>query len=170
MRQFARAQHIPDACDTRLDLHRIQLRGNDHTYWATQHASYVEVWHQCRLHVRDGPALAVKVLSYPNDKYIRWYRGITQVYIENPANCDTRSVEYQPAWVDRRMMEVDDMASVVIREPPSSPLHIAVFVHGIYWQYVGLHSITTQYSTDISSTTVASPPPGACTRPRCLWS
>ncbi|KAI5654417.1 hypothetical protein M9H77_31604 [Catharanthus roseus] len=42
----------------------------------------------------DGPASAVEVLSYPNDKYIRWYRGITRVYIGNPANRDTRSVEY----------------------------------------------------------------------------
>ncbi|KAI5673390.1 hypothetical protein M9H77_13754 [Catharanthus roseus] len=36
------------ACDTRLDLHRIQLRGNDHTYWGTQHASHVEAWYQWR--------------------------------------------------------------------------------------------------------------------------
>ncbi|KAI5659970.1 hypothetical protein M9H77_28763 [Catharanthus roseus] len=43
IRQFARTQHILDTCDTRLDLHRIQLRGNDHTYWGTQHASHVEV-------------------------------------------------------------------------------------------------------------------------------
>ncbi|KAI5673058.1 hypothetical protein M9H77_13422 [Catharanthus roseus] len=40
--QFPRAQHIPDACDTRLDLHRIQLRGNNHTYWGTKHASHVD--------------------------------------------------------------------------------------------------------------------------------
>ncbi|KAI5659636.1 hypothetical protein M9H77_28429 [Catharanthus roseus] len=78
-------------------------RGNDHTYWATQHASHVNVWHQWQLRVRDGPALAVEVLSYPNDEYIRWYRGITRVYIGNPANCDTYSVGYQ-SGVDRRMM------------------------------------------------------------------
>ncbi|KAI5660232.1 hypothetical protein M9H77_29025 [Catharanthus roseus] len=53
-------QHIPDACDTCLDLNRIQLRGNDNTYWGTQHASHVEVWHQWRLHIRDGPTLAVE--------------------------------------------------------------------------------------------------------------
>ncbi|KAI5677007.1 hypothetical protein M9H77_07957 [Catharanthus roseus] len=67
------------------------LRGNDHTYWGTQHASHVEVWHQWRLHVTNGPALAVEVLSYPNDEYIRWYRRITRVYIGNPANRYTRS-------------------------------------------------------------------------------
>ncbi|KAI5670768.1 hypothetical protein M9H77_11132 [Catharanthus roseus] len=61
------AQHIPDECDTRLDLHRIQLRGSGHTYLATQHAINVEVWHQWRLRVMDGSALAVEVLSYPND-------------------------------------------------------------------------------------------------------
>ncbi|KAI5673220.1 hypothetical protein M9H77_13584 [Catharanthus roseus] len=82
--------------------------------------------HQRRLRVRDGPSLAVEDLSYPNDEYIRWYRGITWVYIRNPANRDTRSIGYQPTRVDRRMMtsmlqEVDDMASVVIQEPHSSP-------------------------------------------------
>ncbi|KAI5659641.1 hypothetical protein M9H77_28434 [Catharanthus roseus] len=82
---------------------------------------------QWRLHVRDGPALAVEVLSYPNDEYIRWYRGITRVYNGNPANCDTYSVGYQSAAVDRRMMEIDDMALVVIQEPPSSPSQMAVF-------------------------------------------
>ncbi|KAI5673938.1 hypothetical protein M9H77_14302 [Catharanthus roseus] len=162
IRQFTRAQHIPDACDTRLDLHRIQLRGNDHTYWGTQHASHVDV------------------LSYPNDEYIRWYRGITRVYIGNPANRDTRSVGYQPIGLNRRMMELDDMASVVIQEPPSSPSQMVVFceesenyyfeVHGIYWQYVGLHSITARYSTDISSITVMSPSLGARTGPGCSWS
>ncbi|KAI5662621.1 hypothetical protein M9H77_21944 [Catharanthus roseus] len=80
------------------------LRGNDHIYWETQHASHVEAWHQCRLRVRDGLTLAVEVLSYPNDEYVRWYRGIRRVYIENPANRDTRSVGYQLARVDRRMM------------------------------------------------------------------
>ncbi|KAI5673217.1 hypothetical protein M9H77_13581 [Catharanthus roseus] len=75
----------------------------------------------------DGLVLAVKVLSYPNDEYIRWYQGITRVYIGNPANRDTHSVGYQPAGVDRRMTEVDDMASVVIQEPLSSPSQMAVF-------------------------------------------
>ncbi|KAI5669513.1 hypothetical protein M9H77_19366 [Catharanthus roseus] len=75
----------------------------------------------------DGPALATEVLSYPNHEYIRWYRGITRVYIGNLANRDTRSHGYQPAGVDRQMMEVDDMASVVIQEPPSFPSQMAVF-------------------------------------------
>ncbi|KAI5674055.1 hypothetical protein M9H77_14419 [Catharanthus roseus] len=47
-------------------------------------------------------------------------------YIGNPANCDTRTHGYQTAGVDRRMMEVDDMASVAIWEPPSSPSQMAV--------------------------------------------
>ncbi|KAI5671934.1 hypothetical protein M9H77_12298 [Catharanthus roseus] len=108
------------------------LRGNDHTYWETQHTSYVKAWVQWRLRVRDGPALAVEVLSYPSDEYMRWYRGITWFTSGNPANCDTHSVGYQPAGMDRRIMtsmlhEVDDMASVVIQEPPSSPSQMAVF-------------------------------------------
>ncbi|KAI5667392.1 hypothetical protein M9H77_17245 [Catharanthus roseus] len=82
---------------------RRLLRENDHTYWGTQHASHVEVKHQRRLHIKDGSALAVEILSYPNDEYIRWYQEITRVYIGNP-NCDTRSVRYQPAGVDRQMM------------------------------------------------------------------
>ncbi|KAI5673812.1 hypothetical protein M9H77_14176 [Catharanthus roseus] len=112
---------VPEACDTRLDLHRIQLRGNDHTYWGIQHASHLDAWYQWRIHIRDGPAVAAEALSYPGDEYIRWYRGITWVYISNPINRDARSHRYQPASVDRRMMEVDDMASVVIQEPHSSP-------------------------------------------------
>ncbi|KAI5682092.1 hypothetical protein M9H77_03320 [Catharanthus roseus] len=69
----------------------------------------------------------VEVLSYPKDEYIRWYRDITQVYIGNPANRDTHTVGYHPAGVNRRMMEVDDMASRVIQEPLSSPSQIASF-------------------------------------------
>ncbi|KAI5650603.1 hypothetical protein M9H77_36608 [Catharanthus roseus] len=74
-----------------------------------------------------GMALAAKVLSYPSDEYIRWYRGITRVYIGNLANRDTRSHGYQLAGVDKRMMEVDDMASMVIQEPPIDPSQMAVF-------------------------------------------
>ncbi|KAI5672158.1 hypothetical protein M9H77_12522 [Catharanthus roseus] len=69
-----------------LPSDQIQLRGNDHTYWGTQHASHVKAWDQWRPRLRDGPALAIEVLSYPSDEYIRWYRGITRVYIGNPAN------------------------------------------------------------------------------------
>ncbi|KAI5657969.1 hypothetical protein M9H77_26762 [Catharanthus roseus] len=91
-------------------------------------SSWRNMW---RFLVRDGPAVAAEALSYPSDEYIRWYRVITQVYIGNPANRDTRVHGYQPAGVDRQMMnsmlqEVDDMASVVIREPPSSPSQMAV--------------------------------------------
>ncbi|KAI5664080.1 hypothetical protein M9H77_23403 [Catharanthus roseus] len=115
---------VPDACDTHLDLHRIQLRRNDHTYWGTQYANHIEAWYQWLLRVRDGPA---EVLSYPSDEYIKWYRGIKRVYIDNSANRDTRSHGYQPAGVDRRMMEVNDMASVVIQQPPTDPSQMAVF-------------------------------------------
>ncbi|KAI5657321.1 hypothetical protein M9H77_26114 [Catharanthus roseus] len=106
MRQFARAQIVPDAVDTRLDLHRIQLRANDNTSWRTQHAIYLDVWNQWRLRVRDGLAVAAEALSYPSDEYIRWYRGITRTSM---------------------LQEVDDMASVVIREPSSSPSQMALF-------------------------------------------
>ncbi|KAI5673403.1 hypothetical protein M9H77_13767 [Catharanthus roseus] len=116
MCQFARALMVPDVVDTCLDLHWIQLRGNDNTSWETQHAIYLDAWNLWRL----------RALSYPSDEYIRWYRGITQVYIGSPANRDTHSHRYQPASVDTRMMEVDDMASVVIREPPSSPSQMVV--------------------------------------------
>ncbi|KAI5680349.1 hypothetical protein M9H77_01576 [Catharanthus roseus] len=114
---------VPDAVDTRLDLHRVQLRGNNNTSWVTHHAIHLDAWNQWPLRVRDGPAVAVAALSYLSDDYIRWYRGITRVYIGNLVNCDTHSHGYQPAGVDRRMMtsmlqEVDDMASMAIREPP----------------------------------------------------
>ncbi|KAI5676867.1 hypothetical protein M9H77_07817 [Catharanthus roseus] len=95
-----------------------------------------------RLDLQDIPAVAVEALSYPSDEYIRWYRGITWVYIGNLANCDTRAQFYQSADVDRLMMtsmlqEVDDMASVGVREPPSSPSQIAAVmkkVQTIIWR------------------------------------
>ncbi|KAI5669470.1 hypothetical protein M9H77_19323 [Catharanthus roseus] len=122
---------VPNACDAHLDQHRIQLRRNDHTYWETQHASHIEAWYQWRLRVRDDPVVAAEVLSYPSDEYIRWYRGITRVYIGNLANRDSRSYGYQPAGVDRRMMtsmlqEVDDMTSVVIQQPTTYPSQMAM--------------------------------------------
>ncbi|KAI5683131.1 hypothetical protein M9H77_04359 [Catharanthus roseus] len=60
------------------NLWRAEIRGNGHTYWGTQHASHVEIWHKWRLHIRDGPTLTVEVLSYPSDKYIRWIQKITR--------------------------------------------------------------------------------------------
>ncbi|KAI5649248.1 hypothetical protein M9H77_35253 [Catharanthus roseus] len=81
MRQFARAQMVPDACDTRLDLHRIQLRGNDHTYWGTQHASHIEAWYHYLCLI-----LMTSILQ-----------------------------------------EVDDMASIVIQQPPADPSQMVVF-------------------------------------------
>ncbi|KAI5672367.1 hypothetical protein M9H77_12731 [Catharanthus roseus] len=45
----------------------------------------------------DDPVLAVEDLSSPKDKYIRWYRDITRVYIGNPANRYIRTVGYQSA-------------------------------------------------------------------------
>ncbi|KAI5661426.1 hypothetical protein M9H77_20749 [Catharanthus roseus] len=80
-----------------------------------------------RLRVRDAPAVVAEALSYLSDEYIRWYRGIIRVYIGNPVNRDTRSHKYQPAGLNRQMTEMDDMASVVIQEPPSSPLQMALF-------------------------------------------
>ncbi|KAI5654704.1 hypothetical protein M9H77_31891 [Catharanthus roseus] len=58
--------------------------------------------------------------------------GYHTVYIGNPTNHNTHSVGYQSTGIDRRMMtsmlqEVDDMASVVIQEPPSSPSQMVVF-------------------------------------------
>ncbi|KAI5664910.1 hypothetical protein M9H77_24233 [Catharanthus roseus] len=95
---------VPDAVDTRLDLYWIQLRGNDNTSWGTHHAIHLDAWYQWRLRVKDGLAVAAEALSYPSDEYIRWYRGITRVYIVNPANRDTCGHGYQPAGMDRRMM------------------------------------------------------------------
>ncbi|KAI5657118.1 hypothetical protein M9H77_25911 [Catharanthus roseus] len=77
-----------------------------------------------RLRVRDGHAVAAEALSYPSDEYIRWYRGITRVYIGNPVNRDTHSHGYQPTSM---FQEMDDMTSVVIQEPPSSLSQMAVF-------------------------------------------
>ncbi|KAI5676827.1 hypothetical protein M9H77_07777 [Catharanthus roseus] len=73
LHQFSSDQQILDPCNTRFDLHQIQLRGKDNTYWGMQHAK--------------------------RDEYIRWYQKITRVYIGNPTNRDTRTVGYQPTGV-----------------------------------------------------------------------
>ncbi|KAI5658851.1 hypothetical protein M9H77_27644 [Catharanthus roseus] len=124
MHQFARAEYIPDACDTRLDLHRIQLRGNDHTNWGKQHASH----------------------------YIRWYRGITQVCISNPANHDTLSHGYQPTFI---LQEVNDMASVVIQEPPTDPSQMTVFAKKV--QMI-IRRCMVSIGVHVPCTTIASHP------------
>ncbi|KAI5673889.1 hypothetical protein M9H77_14253 [Catharanthus roseus] len=116
-------------CSQAAYTHSDYLRGNDNTYWGTQHAIHLDAWYHWRLRVRDSPAVVAEALYYPSDEYIRWYRGITRVYIGNPPNRDTRAHGYQPVGVDRWMMEVDDMASVVIREPPSSPSQMAVVMN-----------------------------------------
>ncbi|KAI5681138.1 hypothetical protein M9H77_02365 [Catharanthus roseus] len=61
-----------------------------------------------------------------SDEYIRWYQGITWVYIGNPTNRDTCSVGYQPSGTSM-LQEVEDMASAVIQEPPSSLSPMAIF-------------------------------------------
>ncbi|KAI5681801.1 hypothetical protein M9H77_03029 [Catharanthus roseus] len=149
MRQFSRAQMVPNTIDTCLDLHRIQLRGNDNTYWGTQHAIHLDAWYQWRIRVRDGPTVAAEALSYLSDEYIRWYRGITWVYIGNPANRDTCAHGYQPVDVDRRMM-VDDMASMVIREPPSSLSQMAVVMKKV-------QTIIRRYMVSIGGTLGCTP-------------
>ncbi|KAI5652546.1 hypothetical protein M9H77_29733 [Catharanthus roseus] len=55
MCQFARDRHILALCDTQVDLHRIQIRENDHTYWGTQHASHVEKIDDMAIGVIHGP-------------------------------------------------------------------------------------------------------------------
>ncbi|KAI5679294.1 hypothetical protein M9H77_10244 [Catharanthus roseus] len=109
---------VPDVL-SRQQKHRSGL------IWSGDHETrFTDL--QCR-RFGNGSALAAEVLSYPSDEYIRWYRGITRVYIGNPTNSDTHSHGYQPAGVDRRMMEVDDMAYVVIQEPPTDPSQMAMF-------------------------------------------
>ncbi|KAI5667483.1 hypothetical protein M9H77_17336 [Catharanthus roseus] len=89
-------------------------------------------------------------LSSLRNEYIRLYRDITRVYIGNPANRDTRTVRYQNAGVDRRMMTF--MLQEFCKE--SADYHSEL--HGFYWRYIGLHSISARYSADISSTAIAS--------------
>ncbi|KAI5658927.1 hypothetical protein M9H77_27720 [Catharanthus roseus] len=83
---------------------------------------------QWRQHIRDGLVLPIEDLSSPRDDYIRWYWDITRVYIRNPTLRDTRTIGYQPTGVNRRMMEVDDMATGVLEGPQSSPTQYASFV------------------------------------------
>ncbi|KAI5677603.1 hypothetical protein M9H77_08553 [Catharanthus roseus] len=90
-------QLFPDAVDTCLGLHEIQLRGNDNTSWVTQHAIDIDTWNQWRVRVRDGPAVAVEALLYPNDEYIMYHHGFTSL-----------------AGVHRRMMTIIQWCMVSI--------------------------------------------------------
>ncbi|KAI5654387.1 hypothetical protein M9H77_31574 [Catharanthus roseus] len=57
-----------------------------------------------------------------------WRSGISgDIYIGNPANCDTRTIGYQPAGVDRWMIEVDDLATGVLEGSQPSPTRFASF-------------------------------------------
>ncbi|KAI5676865.1 hypothetical protein M9H77_07815 [Catharanthus roseus] len=72
-----------------------------------------------------GALVLLKIWAW--EDYIRWYRDVTRVYIGNPTNRGTRTVGYQPTGVDKRMMELDDMATGVIEGPPSSLTQIISF-------------------------------------------
>ncbi|KAI5664421.1 hypothetical protein M9H77_23744 [Catharanthus roseus] len=54
------------------------------------------------------------------------------------------------------LQEVDDMTSVVIREPPSSPSQIVV-VYGLHRRYFGMHSFAARYPTDVPCVAIATP-------------
>ncbi|KAI5681157.1 hypothetical protein M9H77_02384 [Catharanthus roseus] len=127
-----------------------------------------------RLRVWDNPAVDAEVLSFPSDEYIRWYRGITWVYICNPANRDIHLYGYQPAGVDRRMVnsmlqEVDDMALVVIQEPPTDPSQMTVFAKKVqtiiqrYMVPIGSTLGCTPLQRDIQQTFLVQP---SCRRPQ----
>ncbi|KAI5666116.1 hypothetical protein M9H77_15969 [Catharanthus roseus] len=53
--------------------------------------------HQWAQHIRDGLVLPVEDLSSPTNDYIRWYRDIMRVYIDNTARRDIRTIGYPPA-------------------------------------------------------------------------
>ncbi|KAI5647496.1 hypothetical protein M9H77_33501 [Catharanthus roseus] len=63
------------------------------------------------------------------------------------------------------LQEVDNIASVVIREPPSSPSQMAV-VYGLHRRFFGMHSFAARYPADVPCAAVATPSLGARTGPR----
>ncbi|KAI5658827.1 hypothetical protein M9H77_27620 [Catharanthus roseus] len=82
------------------------------------------------------PLICYEIVEYHLPKHvmrqfahISLYRlhDIMRIYIDNPANRNTRTVGYQSTRVNRWMMEVDDMSTRVIQEPPSSLTQIASF-------------------------------------------
>ncbi|KAI5661656.1 hypothetical protein M9H77_20979 [Catharanthus roseus] len=117
MRQIARAQMVPEACDTRLDMHRIQLRGNDHIYWGTQHVIHLDAWYQWRLRVRDALLRRCHTPVMSTSDGIRVSHGFTSAIL----------LTVIPVRMDISLPEVDDMAPVVIQEPPSFPSQMALF-------------------------------------------
>lgn len=83
MRQFGLEQCIPPECNTDIDLHRTDQRGNDKKTWRSFYAHHVDAWgrrHECI--VTGDVAANVQV---PLSEYMDWYLKITRLLIGNPS-------------------------------------------------------------------------------------
>lgn len=81
LRQFGLRQGIPVACNTRPDLHSIDLRGRHAKDWAVVHKDFISLWERRRdtTNIAASPP-AQGQMDY-HDPYMRWYRRITRRFI-----------------------------------------------------------------------------------------
>ncbi|KAK9126323.1 hypothetical protein Scep_015169 [Stephania cephalantha] len=77
LRQFGMRQPIPKPCDTRHDLHRIDLRGRWEINWLVRHSEFVQQWEDRGNRLAKGEKSLHGILGY-HDPYMVWYRSITR--------------------------------------------------------------------------------------------
>lgn len=79
MRQFGLLQHIPEQCDTKLGLHKYDLRGRHDLDWISIHHHYIQRWEARYDHLARVEATYT---SYGyNHPYKVWYRFITRLFM-----------------------------------------------------------------------------------------
>ncbi len=80
LRQFGMQQPIPERVDTKVSLHKVDLRGNVHQNWATYHDTYIDRWNNRLQHVITRDPLSLP-MAY-DDQYMVWYRSITRRHVD----------------------------------------------------------------------------------------
>jgi mobile domain-containing protein len=94
MRQFGMEQRIPQACDTGVDLHKIDRRTEDKNF-LHRHRSHVDAW-------RDRASSLVQGDNYTGQTlgdYMMWYRRITRLRITNPTSAQSASHHHPTATI-----------------------------------------------------------------------
>ena len=80
LHQFGMQQPIPEPVNTKVSLHKVDLRGNVHQNWASFHDTYIDRWNNRLQHVITRDSLSLP-MAY-DDEYMVWYRSITRRHID----------------------------------------------------------------------------------------
>ncbi|GFZ19033.1 hypothetical protein Acr_27g0007720 [Actinidia rufa] len=86
-RQFGLRQVVPEAPNTSLVLHGIDMRGRARTDWTQFHREHIDRWHH-RLEYLVVWVIDDTAMRY-DDPYLVWYRRITRTLVGNPAHRPT---------------------------------------------------------------------------------